>query len=164
MNSRSFVFEPDDIDLPLLRLKFCDNLRLKVIPEISLKSLASKFSGSHSASSLGVSSSGLHKIYLKDRFKDRLAKLNPATLAKVKVDVAQISIKKVVIMDRNPPSPYSVEKVRSGLTCRATARSILSWRRRTRQSCFFATTMSWSIPMMTMSCIRSSLPPSSILL
>jgi hypothetical protein len=105
------VFEPEDIDLPLLRLKFCDNLKLKVIPEISLKSLASKFSGSASGTGLNRSSGALHKIYVKDKYRDRLAKLNPATHAKLKVDVAQINVKKMVIMDRNPPSPYSVEKV-----------------------------------------------------
>lgn len=39
LNSRSLVFEPENMAFPLLRLKFCDNLRLSFTPDITIKNI-----------------------------------------------------------------------------------------------------------------------------
>ena len=72
LNSRSLIFEPSEIELPLLRFKFCDAMRLKVVPELSAKAFQTKFT-SHS-SGASAQPSILGKIFLKDRLKEKLTK------------------------------------------------------------------------------------------
>jgi hypothetical protein len=111
LNSRSILFEPQDIELPLIRLKFCDALKLKVLPDVSYKNFIGKFSASGSGNSLGKQESGLSKLFMKEKIREKLVKPNPLASSKPKLDLAQISVKKFISIDRSPPSPYSVEQV-----------------------------------------------------
>lgn len=111
MNSRSLIFEPQDIEYPLIRLKFCDALKLKVVPEVSYKNLIGKLSSSGTSNSLNKSESALSKLFLKDRVRDKGTKPSLLTSSRPKLDLAQISVKKFISIDRSPPSPYSVEQV-----------------------------------------------------
>jgi len=48
---------------------------------------------------------------LRESFKGKLQKLGQgAQQSKSKMEVAHISIKKFIVIDRNPPSPYSVDR------------------------------------------------------
>lgn len=110
LNSRSLIFEPTEIELPLLRFKYCDGLKLKVIPELPFKNFVSKFSNQASGTNITKNDSNIAKVFLKEKLKDKLVKMNPATQSKSKIELAQISVRKFIIIDRNPPSPYSVDR------------------------------------------------------
>lgn len=54
----------------------------------------------------------LHKIFLAEENHTKLEKITSKTRGKSKGDLLQMKIKKIVRIDRNPPSPYSIERVK----------------------------------------------------
>lgn len=111
LNSRSLIFEPLDIEFPLLRFKFCDALTFKVLPEVSYKQFLSKLTVHTSGTSIGKHEPILSKVFHREKTKEKLAKFSAVNSSRGKLELAEISAKKFITIDRNPPSPYSVEQV-----------------------------------------------------
>lgn len=109
MNSRSIIFEPNSIEFPLVRFKFCDSLKIVLGRDMSIKQILGKVMAI--ASPIEAKNDLLGKIFLAEEHQSKLEKITSKDRGKGKADLVQMRIKKIVRIDRNPPSPYSIERV-----------------------------------------------------
>lgn len=56
-----------------------------------------------------------HKAFINSHYSNSLLKINIQQSAKEKINLFKAGIKKIVILDRNPPSPYSIERMNTPL-------------------------------------------------
>lgn len=60
----------------------------------------------------GAVCESIKNMFLRDELSSKIEKINKPGKAVTGVfDLIQIQIKKIVKIDRNPPSPYSIERV-----------------------------------------------------
>ena len=102
------------MEFPLLRFKFCDSLKLILGHDLSVKQVIGKLMSVAMNTSRSQGLEFLKKIFLKEGSEAKIERLGGSGELKSKVDLIQIRVKKVVKIDRNPPSPYSIERVRNG--------------------------------------------------
>jgi hypothetical protein len=78
---------------------------------VSYKQFLAKLTVHTSGASMGKSESLISKVFHREKTKDKLGKFSAVNSSRGKLELAEITAKKFITIDRNPPSPYSVEQV-----------------------------------------------------